>query len=169
MLEPVDVNKVPADLQQYPLLAAYFDEAARRAEQRERGVDDPKIEKLVTTRTYHGAYHCGTFWHPLPPNGAPWISHTRSNPSETLRSWGYHETPDVAGGGWTRPRTYDWWWCGFETFRDHAYIDPNGTTIHEQKYEGWTPPGEPNPEVWRSGPWPYATWPAYVRWWHSRY
>jgi hypothetical protein len=111
---------------------------------------------------------CGSFWSPRPTTGHWWVTHWTNNPSGTLWAWGYHPTPGLIGGGWTRPITHAPWVCGWSTFRDHAYI-PAWNQIREQNYNGWWPRGEPNPEVYRSGPWPYATWPAYVYWWHQRY
>jgi hypothetical protein len=107
---------------------------------------------------------CGWFPNPKPSQAGPWKNIPRTNPAKVLRAWGYHPTPGIAGGGWTRPQTWRASSCGKNTFRDHAYIiEPR--TIREQNYTG-SPTGEPNPEVWRSGPWPYAEWPAYVAWWH---
>lgn len=159
----VDVRNLDVELRPYPRLVVYFAETTRYAEksQAEEAMGFPGVPGV-------SEYVCGHFLRPRPPHGAPWRQHTRSNPAATLRSWGYHETPGFAGGGWTRPQTYNPALCGWNTYRDHAYIAGNNT-IREQNYEGWTPRGEPNPEVWRSGPWPYPTWPAYVRWWHSRY
>lgn len=116
-----------------------------------------------------GASHivCGYYPNPKPSTNGPWTTHQNiSDPAATLRSWGYHETwpPDYTGGGWTRPQTYQPLLCGWSTYRDHAFI-AGPTTIREQNYTG-SPGGEPNPEVYRSGPWPYPDWPAYVYWWH---
>lgn len=115
-----------------------------------------------------GVLYCGGFGNPLPKRAAVWKTFNNiPNPAQTLRSWGYHPTPDWAGGGWTRPQTHLPLVCGWNTFRDHAYIV--GNSIREQNYAGFTPRGEPNPEFWASGPWPYPLWPAYVAWWHEKY
>lgn len=113
-------------------------------------------------------WYCGYIGRSRPSSAAPWRSYTFANPAAKLRSLGYHSTPGLVGGGWTRPRTYKSWLCGWKTYRDHAYI-LRTTTLREQNYAGYTPRGEPNPEIYRSGPWPYSTWPAYVYWWHSRH
>ena len=101
--------------------------------------------------------------------GADWTTHSSSNPRATLRAAGYHYTPPpfarYKNKDYTRPQTYQPSLCGRKTFRDHAIIEGAGR-YRTQEYTGWTPPGEPNPEVHRSGPWPYLTWPAYVAWWH---
>ncbi|MDP9190491.1 MAG: hypothetical protein M3P06_02160 [Acidobacteriota bacterium] len=112
---------------------------------------------------------CGHWSYPQPSKGAPWKESTSKNPSATLKSWGYHQTPGIAAIGWTRAQTYYPSRCGSGTFRDHAYIKTDGKTIREQNYAGWTPRGEPNPEFWTSWKWPYPAWPTYVQWWHSIY
>lgn len=108
---------------------------------------------------------CGYYPNPKPAVAVAFKEFTRSDPAGTLRSLGYHETPGLAGGGWTRPQTYNPAICGFSTYRDHALIT-GPTTLREQNYTE-TPGGEPNPEVYRSGPWPYLDWPVYVFWWHQ--
>lgn len=109
---------------------------------------------------------CGYYPNPKPPRAAPWVNHSSPDPAATLRSWGYHQTPDFAGGGWTRNQTYKPVFCGWGTFRDHAII--SGQNIFREQNYTDSPGGEPNPEVWRTGPWPYADWPLYVNWWHQR-
>ena len=157
-----DITAVKVDLAAYPRLAAYFDDAAAYSK---LPSTDPKPD--VAVQSWLSEYTCGAFWRPRPSkSGAPWKRFYSSNPSATLSAWGYHPTPGLAGGGWTRPQTWTWPICGFSTYRDHAYVYPS-TTINEQNYAGWTPRGEPNPEVYRSGPWPYPSWPAYVYWWHQ--
>ena len=105
--------------------------------------------------------------------GADWTRHSSSNPRATLRAAGYHYTPPPFAGirntHFTRPQTYQPSLCGRKTFRDHAIIrdDDNNDIYQTQEYTGWIPPGEPNPEIHRSGPWPYLEWPAYVAWWHQ--
>ncbi len=92
---------------------------------------------------------CGWYTNPVPASAVPWVDKGYySDPAATLSSWGYHNTWNLAGGGWTSPQTYQWWRCGWNTFRDHANIV--GSNIHEQNYTG-SIPGEPNPEVYASG------------------
>lgn len=123
-------------------------------------------------------YECGSIVRPRPRRAMPAVLVGEvADPAATLSSWGYHRTPGFAGGGWTRPQTYNPARCGISTYRDHAFVGLRFTScigtacefrwpIREQNYVA-APYGEPNPEVWRSGPWPYATWPAYVYWWHA--
>lgn len=117
---------------------------------------------------------CGWYANPVPNYEAPTIQIASANSygdgEQILFSIGYHTTPQSAGGGYTRPETYNWWLCGFGTFRDAGWLDQqNGLwRVWEQNYTG-SIPGEPNPEVWRTGPWPYVDWPAYVAWWHYNY
>lgn len=114
------------------------------------------------------ACDCGHWFYPRPNRAQNWVKHSKVNdPAQKLRSWGYHETPGWAGGGWTRSQTYYPSQCGQNTFRDHAYIF--NKQIREQNYEGWTPRGEPNPEFWTASKWPYPAWPTYVYWWHQKY
>lgn len=164
--KPIGVDRLSLDLQHFPELKRFWDEAAQMSIEDKQSVAgeflQSRVEPLGTTGISH--WVCGYCYHPVPAHAAPWHTYHSSNAASTLRSWGYHPTPSWAGGGWTRPQTYNWWLCGWSTYRDHAYIYPS-TTINEQNYTGAVP-GEPNPEVWRSGPWPYPDWPAYVWWWH---
>ena len=114
------------------------------------------------------ACSCGHWLFPRPTRAAPWKDKSSSNAVNTLKSWGYHQTAGYAGGGWTRDQTYYESRCGKNTFRDHAIVQ-SSKKFREQNYSGYTPRGEPNPEVLRTGPWPYAAWPAYVEWWHDTY
>ena len=167
--EKVDVTKIEIDTEKYPAVSAFFEAAVDYVVYTDfQATEDTKeIGSLCFLCSTSPACTCGSWWWPRPSSAAPWQTHNVTNPESTLRSWGYHETPGFAGGGWTRPQTYKWWMCGWNTYRDHAYIS-NGQ-IREQNYAGYTPRGEPNPEVWRSGPWPYALWPTYVRWWHDNF
>jgi hypothetical protein len=151
----------------YPTLAAFYKAASTFANQQISGIDTSNV---MPTGYPNPAYAtCGWYTSPLPTTGAPYKTYTSPNPAATLKSWGYHQTPDNgAGGGWTRDQTYASWLCGFRTYRDHASLYPSSKTkFWEQNYKGFTPRGEPNPELWRVGPWPYATWPAYNYWWHQ--
>ena len=172
LAKSVDVTSVNVDVNQYPLVAFYLDEATlnrqKLATEEEPAVEEPAAGEQVEPQSWLSEYICGAFWRPRPSRAAPWITWYFSNPNGVLTSWGYHTTPGFAGGGYTRPQTYSWALCGFSTFRDHAYI-LSAYSFREQTYAGWTPRGEPNPEVWRSGPWPYPTWPVYVRWWHNEH
>lgn len=151
----------------YPELFAFF-RAAARAEV-VSGTDPapsrPDVQALVGVSEATGRLTCGWYVNPKPTGNRSWVQFSVSNPAATLRAWGYHETPSLAGGGWTRAQTWNPALCGFGTYRDHAYPS-SASALKEQNYAGWTPRGEPNPEVYRTGPWPYSDWPAYVYWWH---
>lgn len=165
----VDVGRGRLDARRYPMLAHYFEVAGyhHRHHPADDTLDEPAPDAAVQPASWITEYTCGATWRPRPGSAAPRRSWYSSNPAATLSGWGYHSTPNLGfGGGWTRPHSYSWALCGFDTYRDHANIILP-TTILEQLYVGYTPPGEPNPEIYRSGPWPYATWPAYVYWWHE--
>ncbi len=161
------------DLQQYPELEQYLNDATRLAMTRielealhEETGNSLQIPERVRLPARYRV--CGYFGHPVPSRAAPWRTYHHSNPASLLRSRGFHPTPRrLFGGGWTRPQTYKWWLCGWSTYRDHAIIK-NASTYIMQNYTGRVP-GEPNPEIWRSGPWPYPTWPLYVWWWHGHF
>lgn len=163
------IQDLGVDLKSYPLLSPYLEKAsARILEQSSKSTDKQTPGESAVLLSVLSEYYCGAFWRPLPSSQAPWHTYRNiSNPASTLRSWGYHETPNLTGGGWTRPQTHMSWICGWQTFRDHAYFPSGSREIREQNYQGYTPRGEPNPEFWRSGPWPYAYWPTYVLWWHQ--
>lgn len=140
-------------------------------------------------------YKCGYFTRPNPRRAVPFVdgplqgsSPTQAGAARLARDWGrtqgFHDTPGAFGGGMTRPQTWNPLLCGFHTYRDHAVPDinqiitcsgPGGTPpctyrarLRVQDYTA-APYGEPNPEIYRSGPWPYPEWPAYVYFWHRRY
>lgn len=165
---PAPVTETPIAIERYPDLQQFWLHAATQSIQGRRD-DATLFAEEIEPLGVPGASHivCGYYPNPKPSTNGPWATHTGiSNPAATLSSWGYHETwpPDYTGGGWTRPQTYQPLLCGWGTYRDHAFI-AGPTTIREQNYTG-QPGGEPNPEVYRSGPWPYPDWPAYVYWWH---
>jgi hypothetical protein len=121
---------------------------------------------------------CGYFNNPKPRTGAPKPASWHQDPEKTLLSWGYHRTANYATGreygiyDYTRSITWNSTFCKWGSFRDHAGIDRdqwgNKTNIlKEQKYWGYTPNGECNPEI-HSYVWPYPEWPAYCKWWHDR-
>ncbi len=162
-VEALDVN-----IAAYPELTAYFDAATSYELPNDVTGEDPE----VSTQYWLQQYVCGAFWRPLPSQGQMDTGaqyryfHNMQDPSGTLYSWGYWKSRpgSLAGGGWTRVQNHWPLICGWFAFRDHAYIY-NGNTIQEQNYEGWSPRGEPNPEVYYVR-WPYPWWPSYVWWWH---
>lgn len=162
------VTEFAIDAERYPELQRFWAEAARFTQVNVSITDQSDIfVEEVKPLGVPGISHivCGYYSNPKPSTNGPWTTHRNiSNPEATLRSWGYHPTPGLVGGGWTRPQTYQPLFCGWNTFRDHAYISAPWT-IREQNYTG-EPGGEPNPEIYLSGPWPYPDWPLYVIWWH---
>lgn len=167
-----DVRDLDVDITNYPVLEKYFSEATKYSLQNATRSDSALSVGTPTINSLTSELICGALWNPVPARQKTWYYHpttfsTRSAAETKLREWGYHSTVNLAGGGFTRPQTYNWTLCGFNTFRDHAYpYSTNGRwKIAEQNYTG-SIPGEPNPEVYASGPWPYRTWPAYVYWWH---
>lgn len=157
------IENAVLDIQRYPGLAAFYRTASAYTSASATKSDSNPASEIGVMNSIVNI--CGGYATPRPDRAAPWIDRSSPNPEQTLTSDGYHATPNFAGGGYTRPRTWKWWHCGWNTFRDHAYIT-GPTTYREQTYIGWTPNGEPNPKVYASGPWPYPDWPAYVYWWH---
>jgi hypothetical protein len=160
-----NIDEHTIELHEFPAVNDYFEQARIASQNDALTTSIPQVE----VSSWWREYHCGTYWRPLPSRAKNYVVfYNIRNPANTLRSWGYHPTQpgSYAGGGWTRPQTHRWWDCGWNTYRDHAYIWHNNQ-IHEQNYHGWSHRGEPNPEVWRSGPWPYSYWPSYVYWWHE--
>lgn len=86
----------------------------------------PEVEHEIEAQAFPGFSHavCGYYPNPKPKRAAQPILHDVPDPAATLREWGYHETPDRAGGGWTRPQTHKPVLCGVSTYRDHwpAYV-----------------------------------------------
>jgi len=164
--QAASIDSLSVETTDYPRLQSFFVAATEYS----RSISENEVEAAGWCNAWltDAACSCGHWWYPRPSRAAPWRNWTSSNPANTLRSWGYHETPGWAGGGWTRAQTYYSSRCGNNTFRDHAYTT-GSTTFREQNYSGFTPRGEPNPEFWNGGPWPYAAWPSYVQWWHSNF
>jgi hypothetical protein len=122
--------------------------------------------------------YCGYFHNPKPSSSAPKPASWHQNPEQTLFNWGYHRTANYATGreygiyDYTRNITYHSYYCKWNSFRDHAGIDRDqwgnkSNILREQKYWGYTPNGECNPEI-HSYIWPYPEWPTYCKWWHDR-
>jgi hypothetical protein len=169
------MQQAASKLENYPVLNSFLDAASQwqyqEAVRAENGIQ--KLDLGLDAFTFETpATVCGGFLTPRPSRSATAVKFSSNNPWNTLYQWGYHPTPDYvawkvpAGGGWTRPQTYRPDMCKWNSFRDHAWIVPP-KTIWEQKYTGWSPNGEPNPEVWNYSPWPYPAWPAYVFFWHQ--
>lgn len=157
------------DLNKYPNVKDYFKDATKYEKERSSvNNSDADIQPLAYAGDAAGMAVCGWYTNPKPSSSkAYYFWGPYSDPSAVARSWGYHAPPAGMGYlGWTRPQTWNAWYCGYNTFRDEAVPQSNGK-LAEQNYAGWTPRGEPNPEVWASGPWPYSNWPSYVYWWHQ--
>jgi hypothetical protein len=156
-------HAIDLDMEGRPELKSFLTEATKRSfVQIPTGDQDSEAAPEMETMLLPGArLVCGYYPNPKPARAAPWRNYSFPNPALKLRQLGYHPTPGFAGGGWTRPQTYQPLFCGIGKFRDHALI--SGNTLREQNYKG-SPGGEPNPEIFP--PWPYADWPLYVLWWH---
>lgn len=170
-MDRADVRKLKVSTKSYPHLERYFKQATEAA------TESAEIAK-ATSYAQNKAYICGTWSHPVPSDGVHNRQENRFGPYQfpwyaewQLQGWGYHAPPWwLDRSGWTRDETYQPVYCGYRTFRDNAAIQEEGGSfyIYEQNYTGYVP-GEPSPEVWRSGPWPYSTWPSYVNWWHANF
>ena len=115
---------------------------------------------------------CGNTSYPQPSSsdGHNWVD--VENPEQALQGLGYHRVyPPYARPGhieYAKFVTYQSNHCGNNTFRKHAEV-VDDDTYKLQDYVEFHTLGEPNPEVFSSGPWPYWTWPGYVLWWHLTY
>jgi hypothetical protein len=192
----IDLARARDQLRHYPTLARYFEAAAQvsaaasappqpgappteasvapaappTTEGGDQPADSASAQGLIVDEVFK-RWACGWFTNPKPPFAAGRHVYYASDPMAELRQKGYHNTVPGADAfnenDWTRSQTWHPEVCGLWTFRDHANIRVDGTSYREQSYVGWSPPGEPNPELYLSGPWPYLDWPAYVLWWHE--
>jgi hypothetical protein len=154
-------------LGRYPELSRFLAEATRRATAPAEGPAKPAITVSPMLPPWDV---CGYYNTPRPTRAAPWRTWGPfGNNLATLFSWGYYPSP-IPGAGWTRPQTWNPFWCSVNTFRDNA-VPIDGGYINEQNYAGWSPRGEPNPDSTLGDPsgWPYPDWPAYVYWWHQTF
>ena len=157
--DAANIDPLAVETTNYPAVEAHFDAATS-------SLNSAEASENIDTQQLGNGRICGDYDNPLPRSGGPRRIITTSNPEAALRSKGYHATPTLAfGGGWTLPKTY-LSRCGDGTYRWHGIVRSDGYS--EQYYTG-SPPGEPNPEFFRSFRWPYPTWPAYVRWWHQNF
>jgi hypothetical protein len=161
-------------LASYPKVREYFDQAltlernGQTLSLGKSGIQNPLTMFAIVGNPITealGMADCGIYWSLKPTVAKNWVTMHVNDSIATLRSWGYHDS-HIPYAGWTRPQTWHPWNCGWHTFRDNA-VPLDYYTLREQNYSGWSPRGEPNPEVYVSGPWPYSTWPAYVFWWHQ--
>lgn len=150
----------------YTNMVAYFHEANNP----DNWMDEKDLERfgksLKSPIPGIAEWVCGTWIRPRPWGAPKWQEHIYSpTPAQDLMRMGFHAPPNwLPAIGWTRPVTYEPLICGLETFRDNGAVQAR-QELALQLYAGWEHPGEPNPEVWRTGL-PYPHWPAYVAWWH---
>lgn len=117
------------------------------------------------------AYACGDYNHHI-PNYTPYTTgwYNSVNPDAQLRKEGFYLTPYYAayqnsfGLSYTRARSYSssYGTCDSPFFRDEGKLNTTKTAFRRQY-------GEPNPDVLNMSYWPYATWPNYVKYWHTLY
>jgi hypothetical protein len=179
-----DTNK-KIDLKKYPRVTKFFKYLEQRKAKTKVdlkkssyfnfGNVNVSARQIVSER--EGASECGYFDNPKPSKSKSWQTFGPFENAESVAtSWGYHRS-DIRGAGWTRTITWNENICGDGTFRDNAFpnrkmvsdnlSEPVGGYLIEQNYDGWSPRGEPNPEVYSSWVWPYTIWPSYVYWWHE--
>jgi hypothetical protein len=160
-------------INKYPLAKKYFKEAKDRYN---RGIfttfdySKSTVSKgnmfEINTFADSSQNQCGTWGNPKPTSSAPWVTWYLS--TSKLSDWGYHPTAWYVGtNDFTRSKSWNTGWCRTNSFREHAIIKDINKFV-EQKYDGYSPNGEPNPEV-DSYSWPYWNWPSYARWWHANY
>lgn len=186
----ISIEGLDMDLDMYPALKAYFEDAAKSTPQVEDAVGavpqaeeyvaSPDRERLAARPIALAAATpqsvCGSIGNPVPSKAVAsktWGPYSSQSAAESqLKKWGYYRASWIPGGDWTRNQTYQSTYCKKDTFRDHAgvpYKSGSKWYFWEQNYTG-TIPGEPNPvlSAW-PGNWPYSTWPNYVYWWHRTY
>lgn len=169
-VETISIEGVNVDISKYPALAAYHAWGAQHVK------DNPR-SSLPAVSSSSPEDVCGCVGNPVPSYAVHWRTQgpygSQSEAEQQLTNWGYYHAYWVPPFTWTRDQTYNEALCKRNTYRDEGsnpFQDPPGSPpwyFNEQNYTG-TVPGEPNPvmSVW-PGDWPYATWPAYVLWWHD--
>jgi hypothetical protein len=160
-------------INKYPLVKTYFKEARLRQNKgikTEVSYANTSINKSlfeVNTFADNSQNQCGTWGNPKPTSAKNWVT-WNVNTNTTPYNWGYHNTASYVGtNDMTRTKTWNSGWCNYGSFRDHI-IPKDIYKLIEQNYDGWSPNGEPNPEVF-SYSWPYWNWPSYAQWWHNTY
>ena len=166
-----DVTKADVEVDRYPLVRSYLEQATRysNALARQSGNRDLAVSVICRVSPRSPACICGQIGNPRPADNVPAVRVWSNDPAALLRSLRFHPTASYATDtpSWTRPQTWRSDVCKINSYRDHAWIPARNNHL-EQNYYGISPRGEPNPEV-RSYSWPYPAWPAYVYWWHDRY
>jgi hypothetical protein len=160
-------NMFSIDINKYPHVNTFFSEATNEAKRNKlSSLDFSFIAQAVAA---DARSTCGYYNNPKPNRAQTYrFWGPYSDPQAVARSWGYHAPPAGMGSlGWTRARTWNSSVCSTNSYRDEAVPQTNGE-LAEQNYAGWTPNGEPNPEIWSYG-WPYSDWGAYVYWWHRTF
>lgn len=204
MDDPENMFNLKIDSKKYPNLNKFFEDAKAIADAGEEyilNIADSSVlipsiltiaNALVGTPYSEmiGRIDCGYYGNYKPWGQAPliqWNFSNKKNLFDIISSWGYRTTESyarISPGSVTRPQTYNWWNCGFNTFRDDGIWniqDDKWVTLYpntyqnlpyyfrEQNYNGWNPSGEPNPNIFKPdvGPWPYYDWGAYVYYYHK--
>ena len=166
----------------YPLLTLYMDAATSYSNSPQAASAMDEVRGLGTETCVCG----GSMMFPRPERGAErkilGYENSESEAYTTLYLHGFRETwdfvPDelVRGAGYTRRQTWHPEYCGVDTYRDEGNYYPSKEfpgkwVIWIQDYEGMSPRGEPNPEIFLHGigNWPTVFWGAYVIQWHRKY
>lgn len=169
-----DIRQHKVPLKKFPKVKEFYKAATKAARtdkvHTSNSSDEdssPDVTALARTRRA-----CGDWNRPIPNYTPRWVNHGYKNrPARTLRNWGFHKTRFYACGArysytcqrdTTRPRYYysRYGVCSKPLFRDH------GRFYNHRVYVQY---GEPNPEIFHVGIWPYWNWGAYVRWWHNNF
>ncbi len=164
--ETINLEGIKMNVARYPSLATFMDVASRRVKNGYTSVALPNSAQQT----------CGSIGNPVPSRAAKWQTwgpyNSKQDAENQLKKWGYYRAWWVPHGNWTRDQTYQESICKKNTYRDEASLPFNSNRkwyFNEQNYTG-TIPGEPNPVLTAAtSGWPYATWPAYVWWWHCVY
>lgn len=152
----------------YPLVAG-LDRLSFRREKLDLSYSRPSSTLFSVFSFTEARRVCGEEINPRPRKAGPRIFFESTTPERDLLEWGFHKTPEYAGGGYTLPKTYRRDLCGRRTYRDQGLITTMTPGFSIQYYGHMEPNGEPNPEVWTADKWPYPSWPMYVRWWHHKF
>lgn len=185
--ETLDIPMVEVELREFPKVEELFEEATKKAEEKEteeRRIDGLSLqigpfriggESVANAHSIHigTPSPCGSFFHQIPEDEPPeeWVE--IQNPRTVLVDDGYHRTSPRAAcyrlncsRDYTRPTSHTTsdhtGTCPEPFFRDHGWVDTSESGYTYQL-------GEPNPESAFMNPlrWPYLFWGAYVAWWHG--
>ena len=186
--ETLDIPMVEVELREFPKVEELFEEATKKAEEKEteeRRIDGLSLQigplriggaSVVTAASnslHPTSAACGGFLNRIPDEDPPesWVPH--QDPRNALLGAGFHRTsPKYAcrkrdcSRDYTRPRSYTsrYGTCKHPFFRNHGWVDTSENGYSMQQ-------GEPNPETAFTNPltWPYRSWGLYALWWHGVY